>query len=243
MHFVGVVDEFVLGHFFFDVHGLEFFQEWLLVLEKAIQSEAFTEAKFVFFGELASLFFGDNLRFIIVLEEIFEFGLIENNDSFVDNGNLVVFGHFEGDFGREGLEAFAIDFPGAGAFQRGGSRDGFGNIECLGAAVFAVWIGEASDDAFNFFEVIFVFGEVVDILVLVFDKMDEGFGAADLLELSVINDFFFAIGLFVFTTFEAFVGFFNNKFNSFGHKHRFDGAGQFVGIFNLEGSVIFVKKK
>lgn len=33
LHVVGVIDEFVLGHFFGDVEGLEFFDERLFVLE------------------------------------------------------------------------------------------------------------------------------------------------------------------------------------------------------------------
>lgn len=37
LHVVGVIDEFVLGHFFGDVEGLEFFDEGLFVLEQGIE--------------------------------------------------------------------------------------------------------------------------------------------------------------------------------------------------------------
>lgn len=37
LHVVGVIDEFVLGHFFGNVEGLEFFDEGLFVLEQSVE--------------------------------------------------------------------------------------------------------------------------------------------------------------------------------------------------------------
>ncbi len=108
LHIIGVVDEFFLRHFLGDVESLEFFDERFAVLEKGIKSKAFGEGEFVFVGNLLSLGVGDDLGFVVVLEEIFELRLVEDDDGAVDDGDLVVVGHFEGDFGGEGLETFAV---------------------------------------------------------------------------------------------------------------------------------------
>lgn len=108
LHVVGVVDEFVLGHFFGDVEGLKFFDEGFAVLEEGIEGEAFGKGEFIFVGDFFGLSVGDDLGFVIVLEEILELGLVEDDDPAVDDGDLVVVGHFHGDFGGEGFETFAV---------------------------------------------------------------------------------------------------------------------------------------
>ena len=72
MHFVGVVDEFVLGHFGGDVERLELLHEGLAVLEEGIEGETFGEGKFVFVGDFLGLGVGNDLGFVIVLEEVLE---------------------------------------------------------------------------------------------------------------------------------------------------------------------------
>lgn len=105
-----------MGHFGGDVESLEFFDERFAVLKKGIKSKAFGEGKLVFVGDFFGFFVGDDLGLVVVLEEVFEFALVEDDDGAVDDGDLVVVGHFEGDFGGEGFEAFTVELPGCAAF-------------------------------------------------------------------------------------------------------------------------------
>lgn len=50
LHFVSVVDELVLRHFFVDVEGLEFFHKRFFVLEQGIECQAFGETELIFVG-------------------------------------------------------------------------------------------------------------------------------------------------------------------------------------------------
>ena len=154
----------------------------------------------VFLGEFFGFGVGDDLGLVVVLEEVFKLGLVENDDGAVNDGNLVVFGHLEGDFGGEGFKAIAVQFPGRAAFEGGRGGDGFGNVESLGAA-FAAGVGEAGDDAFGLLKFVKVVAHRFNVAVFVFNEVDEGFGAANLGELGAIDDLVFAVGLFVFAAF------------------------------------------
>ena len=149
-----------------------------------------------------------------VLEEVFKLGLVENDDGAVNDGNLVVFGHLEGDFGGEGLEAVAVQLPGRATFEGGRGGDGLGDVESFGAA-FAAGVGEAGDDAFGFLEFVKVVAHRLNVAVFVLNEVDEGFGATDLGELGAIDDLVFTVGFFVFAAFEALVGFFDDVAGGF----------------------------
>ncbi len=89
------------------------------------------------------------MRFVIVLEEVLKFSLVEDDNGIIDDGDLVVVGDFKGDFGRERFETFTIKLPRRAAFKGGGGGNGFSNVENFCAA-FVTRVGEASDDAFIF---------------------------------------------------------------------------------------------
>lgn len=241
MDFVGVVDEVGLGHGFFDDEILDLFEERFAILEEGIESEAFGEAEFVFFLEFFGLGFGDDLGLVVVLEKGFELGLVEDDDVVVDDGDLVVVGDFEADLSREGLEAFAVEFPRCGALEGGRSGDTLGDVEEFDFAI--IRVGEFGDDAFDFFELVFVVGEVGDVFVFVFDEVQESFGAGDAVEFGAVDDFVFTVGLFVFVALEAFVGFFDDVTDGFLHEDGFDGVSEFVGITHFVGGVVFVEQK
>ena len=111
MHFVGIIDEFFLGHFGGDVERLKLFDERFFVLQKTVKRKPFSEGKFVFLFDLFGFSIGDDLRFVIVLEEVFKFLLVENDDVAVDDSDLIIVRHFEGNFGREWLKSLPIEFP------------------------------------------------------------------------------------------------------------------------------------
>lgn len=242
MHVVSVVDEFFLGHFFGDVERLEFLDEGFAILEEGIEGQAFGEGEFVFVGDFLGFGVGNDLGFIIVLEEVFEFGLVENHDGAVDDGDLVVVGHFHGDFGGKWFETFAVEFPAGAAFEGGAGGDGLRDVEDFGFAV-VTGVGELSEDALHFFELVDVIGVGVDVTIFVLDEVDEGFGAADVAELRAVNYFVLAVGFFVFAALEAFVGFFDNVAGGFLHKHGFNGGGQGVGVADAEGGVVFIEEE
>ena len=242
LHVFGVLEEVFLGHLFGDFHGLDLFQDGFLFGEEGVEGEAFSEAEFVFVLDFAGFFFGDDLGLVVVLEEGFEFRLVEDDDVFVDDGDLVVGRHFEGDFGGEGVEAFAVDFPGVVADEGGGGGDGFRDVEGLHAVV-ATWVGEFHDDAFDLFEADFGFGVVVDVFVFVLDDVDEGFGAADAFEFGVIDDVFFAVGFFVFTGLEALFGAIGDEFDGGEHEHVFDAVRELFVVADFVGGVVFVEEE
>lgn len=242
LHFVGVVDELVLGHFFADVERLELLHERFLILEQGIQGEPLGEREFVFVGQLFGLGVGDDLGFVIVLEEILEFLLVEDYDRIVDNGDLVVIRHLERDFGGERLETLAVEFPARATFECGAGGNGFGDIESLGLSVVA-GVSEAGDDAFDFLKFIEMVAHGVDVAGFVFDKMDERLGATDVAEEGAVDDFVFTVGFFVFAAFETFVSFFDNVAGSLLHEEGFDAGGELVGVTDAVRSVIFVEEE
>lgn len=176
------------------------------------------------------------------MEEIFELGLVENDDGAVDDGNLVVVWHFHGNFSGEGFETFAVEFPAGAAFEGGAGGDGFCDVENLGFAVVA-GVGEFGEDTFHLFEFVDVIGVRINIAVFVFDEMDEGFGAADVAEFRAVDDFAFAVGFFVFAAFETFVGFLDDVAGGFLHEHGFNGSGESVGVADAEGGVVLIKEE
>ncbi len=182
------------------------------------------------------------MGFIIVLEEIFELGLVKDDDCVVDDGDLVVVGHFEGDFSRKRFETVAIEFPRSTAFEGGRRRNGFGNVESLGFAVFAR-IGEFGDDAFDFLEFVDMVAHGINVAIFVLDEMNKSLGAADVTEFGAINDLVFAVGFFVFAALEAFVGFFDNIAGGFLHEHSLDAGGEGVGVADAIRSVVFVEEE
>ena len=182
------------------------------------------------------------MTFVIILEEVFEFGLVENDDVTVDDGDLVIVGYFESDFGGEGLKALAIKLPGAPTFEGGRGGNGFGDIEYLGAALTA-GIGEAGDDTFDFLELVDVVTHGVDVTIFVFDEVNQGFGAADVGEFGAVNYLIFTVRFFVFAAFEAFVGFFDDVTGGFLHEKGFDAGGELVGVTDAVGGVIFIKEE
>lgn len=221
---------------------MEFFNQGLAVLEERIKGETFGEGKLVFFGKLFGFGIGDNLGFVVILEEVFEFGLVEDDDCAVDNGDLVVVGHFEGDFSREGFEAVAAEFPRGAAFEGGAGGNTFRDVEDFGLTTVA-GVSEFGEDAFNFFELVDVVVPGVDVAIFVLDEVDEGFGATDIAEFCTIDDFILAVGFLVFATLEAFVGFFDDVAGGFLHEHGFHAGGEGVGITHAEGGVILIKEK
>ena len=108
------------------------------------------------------------MGFEIILEKFFEFGLIENNDCAVDNGNLVIFGHTNSNFSREGLKTLAIQFPATAALKSGTGGNTLGDIKSF-VAGFATWIGKLGDDALDFLKTIIVIAKGIDIFIFVFD--------------------------------------------------------------------------
>ena len=196
----------------------------------------------VFLGEFFGFGVGDDLGLVVVLEEVFKLGLVEDDDGAVNDGDLVVLGHFEGDFGGEGLEAVAVQLPRGAAFESGGSGDSLGDVEGFGAA-FAAWVGEAGDDAFGFLELVEVVAHRFDVAIFVLDEVDEGFGAADVGELGAVDDFVLAVGFFVFAAFEALVGFFDDVASGFLEEEGLDAGGELVGIANAVGGVVLVEEE
>ena len=196
----------------------------------------------VFLGEFFGFRVGDDLGLVVVLEEVFKLGLVEDDDGAVNDGNLVVFGHLEGDFGGEGLEAVAVQFPGRATLEGGRGRDGLGDVESFGAT-FAAGVSEAGDDAFGFLELIKMVAHRFNVAVFVLNEMDEGFGAADLGELSAVDDFVFTVGFFVFAAFETLVGFLDDVAGGFLKEKGFDAGGELVGIADAVGGVVFIEEE
>ena len=97
-----------MRHFFVDVEGLEFFHKRFFVLEQGIECQAFGETELILVSQLLGLGVGDDLGFVVVLEKVFKFLLVENYDGVVDNSDLIIIGHFQSDFGGEWLKALAV---------------------------------------------------------------------------------------------------------------------------------------
>ena len=182
------------------------------------------------------------MRFVIVLEEVLKFSLVEDDNGIIDDGDLVVVGDFKGDFGRERFETFTIKLPRRAAFKGGGGGNGFSNVENFCAA-FVTRVGEASDDAFYFLEFVKVVAHGIDIAILMFDEVDESFGAADVAEVSMVDNLVFAVGFFIFATFKTFVGLFYNIASSFLHEEGFNASSKLFGVADAIRCVIFVEKE
>lgn len=176
------------------------------------------------------------------MEEVFELGLIKDDDIAVDNRDLIIVRHFEGNFSGKWLKTFAVKLPGSAAFECGRSGDALGDVEDLSAAC-ATGVSETGDDTLDFFELIDVVAHGVDVAVFVLNEMDKGLGTADIAKLGTVNDFVFAVGLFVFAAFETFVGFFDDVAGGFLHKEGLDAGGELVGIADAIRGVIFIKEE
>ncbi len=212
-------------------------------MKQGVKRKAFGEGKFVFVGDFLGFFVGDNLRFVVILEEVFEFLLVENDNRITNDGYLVVIGHLEGNFGRERFETFTVELPRRAAFECGTGGDAFGDVESFLAVAVGTGVGETGDDTFDFFEFIGVVEEGIDFFVFVFDEMNESLSAANIAEFGAVNNFFFAVSFFVFAAFEAFVGFFDNISSSLLHEKGFNTGGELIRIANFVRSIIFVEEE
>ena len=212
-------------------------------MKQGVKRKAFGEGKFVFVGDFLGFFVGDNLRFVVILEEVFEFLLVENDNRITNDGYLVVIGHLEGNFGRERFETFTVELPRRAAFECGTGGDAFGDVESFLAVAVGTGVGETGDDTFDFFEFIGVVEEGIDFFVFVFDEMNESLSAANIAEFGAVNNFLFAVGFFVFATLQTFVSFFDDIAGGFLHEEGFDTSSELVRITYSVGGVIFVEEK
>ena len=83
----------------------------------------------------------------------------------------------------------------------------------------------------------------IDIAVFMLDEVDEGLGATNIGEESAVDDFVFAVGFFIFATFEPFVSLFDDVTGRFLEKKGFDAGGKLVGVMHAIRGVIFVEKE
>ena len=79
----------------------------------------------------------------------------------------------------------------------------------------------------------------IDIAILMFDEVDESFGAADVAEVSMVDNLVFAVGFFIFATFKTFVGLFYNIASSFLHEEGFNASSKLFGVADAIRCVIF----
>ena len=218
---------------------MELFNERLLVLEQCIQSETFWEAQTVGILDFLGLLFGDNLLLVVVLEELFKLGLVENHDIAVNDGRFVALWHLNSDISREWLKAFTVQFPAKLAFKCRAGGETLGNIESF--LTFVARICKARNNAFDTLEFILIVGEIGDILVLVFDEMNEGFGAANLAEVNTVDNLIFPVRKFVFANFQALVGLVVDELNRLKHKHRANCLHESIAVAHFVWCVVFVE--
>ena len=113
---------------------------------------------------------GDELLFVIKLEEFFKLRLVEDNDLAVNDSGFVALWDLDSEIGRERLKTFAVELPAKLTLESGACSEVLGDIEGL-LAIFA-WVSELCNNAFDALEFVFVIGKECDIFVFVLDKMN-----------------------------------------------------------------------